>query len=62
MICEGGAAHAGQWETRLGSGARWVLLCYRSKVFIEVMALDVLSALSRPLQRDAGIFARTSAG
>jgi hypothetical protein len=50
MICESGAAHASQWDTRLGPGAHQGLWCYRSEVFIEVTALDVVPALSRPLQ------------
>jgi hypothetical protein len=45
----------------LDPGARWSLRCYRSKVAVEVATLDVLLALTRPLQRDAGILARTSA-
>jgi hypothetical protein len=49
MICESGAPHASQWDTRLGPGAHWGLRCYHGKVFIEVTALDVVLALSRPL-------------
>jgi hypothetical protein len=61
MIRQCGAAHAGQWDTRLDPGARWGLRCNRSKVIIKVATLDVLSALTCPLQRDAGILARTPA-
>jgi hypothetical protein len=48
MIRECRAAHAGQGDTRLESGAYWGLRCYRSKVLIEVATLDVLSALTCP--------------
>jgi hypothetical protein len=41
MICERGAAHVGQRDTRLEPGACWGLRCCRSKVLIEVAALDV---------------------
>jgi hypothetical protein len=41
MICERGAANAGQWDTRLDPGTRWGLWCYHSKVLIEVATLDV---------------------
>jgi hypothetical protein len=61
MIRESGAAHASQWDTRLEPGAHWGLWCYHSKVLIEVATLDVLPALSRPFQRDAGILACTPA-
>jgi hypothetical protein len=61
MICESGAAHAGQGDTRLGSGAHWGLRCYSSKVLIEVATLDVLAALVRPFQRDPDILSRTPA-
>jgi hypothetical protein len=61
VIYQRGAAHAGQWDTRLNPGARWGLWCNRSEVVVEVAALDILSALTRPLQRDAGILARTPA-
>jgi hypothetical protein len=56
-----GAAHTSQWDTRLDLGAHRSLLCNRSEVIVEVATLDVLSALSHPLQRDAGILARTPA-
>jgi hypothetical protein len=59
MILQCGAAHAGQWDTCLDPGARWSLRCDRSEVVVEVATLDVLSALTRPLQRDSGILART---
>jgi hypothetical protein len=59
MIRQSDAAHAGQWDTRLDSGTRWSLQCNRSKVVVEVATLEVLSALTRPFQRDAGILART---
>jgi hypothetical protein len=49
MIREGGAAHVGQGDTRLGPGAHWSLWCYRSEVLIEVATLDVLAALAHPL-------------
>jgi hypothetical protein len=42
-----------------GSGVRWSLLFNRSEVVVEVATLDVLPALTRSLQRDAGILART---
>jgi hypothetical protein len=61
MVRECGAAHAGQWDTRLDLGARWSLRCNRNKVIVEVATLDVLSAFPRPFQRDAGILARTPA-
>jgi hypothetical protein len=48
-------------RTRLDPGARWSLRCNRSEVVVEVAALDILSPLTRPLQRDAGILARTPA-
>jgi hypothetical protein len=48
MIRECGAAHAGQRDTRLEPGAHWSLRCYRSKVLIEVVTLDVLPVLTRP--------------
>jgi hypothetical protein len=61
MIRERGAAHAGQWDTRLDPGTRWGLRCYRSKILIEVATLNVSSALPRPLQGDPGILSRTPA-
>jgi hypothetical protein len=30
--------------------------CFRNKILVEVAALDVLSALTRPFQGDPGIF------
>jgi hypothetical protein len=57
MIRESGTAHAGQGDTRLGPGAHWCLRCYRSEVLIEVAALDVLAALTCPLQRDSSVIA-----
>jgi hypothetical protein len=53
-----GAAHTSQWDTRLDPGARWN---NHSEVVVEVATLDVLLALTRPIQRDAGILARTPA-
>jgi hypothetical protein len=41
MIREHGAAHAGQWDTRLDPGTHWGMRCYRNKVLIEVATLDV---------------------
>jgi hypothetical protein len=61
MVRQCGAAHAGQRDTRLDPGARWGLRCNRSEVVVEVATLNVLSALTRPLQRDVGILARTPA-
>jgi hypothetical protein len=61
MIRQCGAAHTGQWDTRLDPGARWSLRCNHNKVIVEVVALDVLSALTRPLQRDTGILTHTLA-
>ena len=55
MIRQCGAAHAGQWDTRLDPGARWGLRCNRSEVVVEVATLDILSLLTRPFQRDACI-------
>jgi hypothetical protein len=52
MVSEGGAAHAGQGDTRLGPGAHWCLRCLRSEISVEVATLDVLSVLTRPFQRD----------
>ena len=45
----------------MGPGAHWCLRCYRSEVLIEVAALDVLAALTRPFQSDSGILPRTPA-
>jgi hypothetical protein len=59
VICESGAAHAGQGNSRLEPGAHWGLRCYHNKVLIEVATLDVLAALTRPLQRDPGVFSCT---
>jgi hypothetical protein len=61
MIRQRGAAHTGQGDTRLDPGARWSLRCNRSEVIVEVATLDVLSALMRLFQRDAGILACTPA-
>ena len=61
MIHESGAAHAGQWDACLDPGTRWGLWCYRSKILIEVVTLDVSSALPHPLMGDLGIFSRTPA-
>jgi hypothetical protein len=61
VIRERGAAHTGQRDTRRDPGARRGLRCYRNEVVVEVATLDVLSTLSRPLQRDTGILARTPA-
>jgi hypothetical protein len=55
MIRESGAAHAGQGDTRLEPGAHRGLRCYRSEVLIKVATLDVLLALSCPLQRYSGV-------
>jgi hypothetical protein len=49
MIHQRGAAHVGQWDTRLDPGARWGLRCNRSEVIVEVATLDILSALMCPL-------------
>jgi hypothetical protein len=43
----------------LGPGAHWGLRCCRSKVLIEVAALDVLAALTLPFQGDPGVLSRT---
>jgi hypothetical protein len=59
MICQCGAVHAGQWDTQLDLGARWGLHCNRSEVVVEVATLDILSALTRPLQRDWSVLSRT---
>jgi hypothetical protein len=61
MICESGAAHAGQGDSRWGPSAHWCLRCYRSEVLIEVGALDVSAALARPFQRDPGILSHAPA-
>jgi hypothetical protein len=61
MIRQCGAAHAGQGDTHLDPGLHWGLRCNRNEVVVEVATLDVLSALTRPFQRDAGIHARTPA-
>jgi hypothetical protein len=50
MIRQRGAAYAGQWDTRPDPGACWSLWCNRSEVVVEVATLDILSALTRPLQ------------
>jgi hypothetical protein len=59
MVCEGGAAHAGQGDTRLGSGAHWCLRCRRGKILVKITTLNVLTALTRPFQRDPGVFSCT---
>jgi hypothetical protein len=59
MIRESGAAHAGQWDSRLRPGAHCGLRCYRNKVLVEVATLNVLSALTRPFQRNPGVLSRT---
>ena len=61
MIRQCGAAHASQGDSCLNSGAHRGLRCYRSEVSIEVTTLNVLLALTRPLQRDPGILSRTPA-
>jgi hypothetical protein len=61
MIRRCGAAHTGQGDTSLDPGAHWGLRCNRNEVVVEVATLDVLSVLTCPLQRDAGILARTRA-
>jgi hypothetical protein len=61
MVREGGATHAGQGDTRLGPGAHWCLRRCRSKILIEVAALDVLAAFTRPFQRDPGVLSCTPA-
>jgi hypothetical protein len=58
VICQHGAAHVVQWDTRLNPGARWGLRRNRSEVVVKVAALDILSSLTHPLQGDAGILAR----
>jgi hypothetical protein len=60
MVYEGGAAHAGQGDTRLGPGTHWCLRCLCDEVSIEIATLNVLTALTRPFQRDLGVFSRTS--
>jgi hypothetical protein len=59
MIRECGAAHTGQGGTRLEPGAYRGLRCNCSEVVVEVATLDVLSALTRALQGDAGILVCT---
>jgi hypothetical protein len=59
MVCEDGAAHAGQGDTRLGPGAHWCLRCLRSEILVEIETLNVLMALTCPFQRDLGVFSRT---
>jgi hypothetical protein len=59
MVCEGGATHAGQGDTRLGPGAHWCLRCLRGEISVEIVTLNVLTALTRPFQRDLGVFSRT---
>jgi hypothetical protein len=61
MIRESGIAYAGQGNTRLGPGAHWCMRRYRSEVLIEVVTLDVLAALMRPLWRYPGILSRSPA-
>jgi hypothetical protein len=61
MVYKSGAAHVGQGDTRLELGAHCDLRCYSSKVLIEVATLDVLAALTCPLQRDPGVLSRTPA-
>ena len=52
MIRKSGAAHAGQGDTRLGPGAHWCLWCLCGEISVEVATLNVLTALTRPFQRD----------
>jgi hypothetical protein len=59
MVSEGGVAHAGQGDTRLEPDTHWCLRCLRNEILVEVATLDVLSALTRPFQRDSGVFSRT---
>ena len=59
MICQCDTAHTGQLDTRLNLGAPWSLRRDRSEVLLEVATLEVLAALTRPLQRDTGILACT---
>ena len=49
MIRERGATHTGQGDTRLELSAYWGLRCNRSEVVVEVVTLDILSMLARPL-------------
>jgi hypothetical protein len=56
MIRESDTSHAGQGDTRLEPGTHWGSRCFRSEILVEVAALDVLSALTRPFQGDPGIF------
>jgi hypothetical protein len=58
MVCEGGAAHAGQGDTHLGPGAYWCLRCLRGEISVEIATLNVMTALTRPFQRDPGVFSR----
>jgi hypothetical protein len=51
--------HADQGDTRLGPGAHWCLRCLRSEISVEVVTLNVLTALTLPFQRDPGVFSRT---
>jgi hypothetical protein len=59
MVCEGGAAHAGQGDTRLGPGAYWCLRCLCGEISVEIATLNVLTMLTRPFQRDPCVFFRT---
>jgi hypothetical protein len=59
MIRKCGAANANQWDARLDSSIPWSLGRNWTEVLVEVATLEVLSALTCPLQRDLSILART---
>jgi hypothetical protein len=61
MIRKCGAANADQWDARVDSGIPWSLWQNWTEVLVEVVTLEVLPALTCPLQRDPIILARTPA-
>jgi hypothetical protein len=61
MIRKCRTANADKWDARLDSGIPWSLWRNWTKVLVEVATLEVLSALTRPLQRDPSILAHTPA-
>ena len=61
MICQCSAAHPIHWGARLYPGVHRRLGCYHVQVSIEVAALNVEMALTRPLHGDAGVLTRAPA-
>jgi hypothetical protein len=61
MIRKCSAANTDEWDARLDSGTPWSLWRNWTEVLVEVATLEVLPELTRPLQRDLSILARTLA-